>query len=289
MAVATDTNRTAFLGAVLGLVKTYNLDGIDFDWEYPNKQGIGCNIISPNDSANFLVFLQALRQQAPNLVISLAVGITPFLDATGTPMTDVSGFAKVVDHIAIMAYDIWGSWSTGGVGPNAPLDDSCAPVKDGSATSAVEAWTAANFPADQIALGVPAYGHSFHVDSTSAYSSAGVLAAYPPFDKALQPLGNDDGNGTITNDQCGNPTGPGGVFDFYAMIDSGFLNMNGDPAPGIDYRWDNCSQTVIAKGNFINAQGLKGYSMWQSQGDYNNILTKALHAAMGIQSDCSTD
>ena len=30
-------------------------------WEYPNRQGVGCNTISPSDSANFLSFLQELR------------------------------------------------------------------------------------------------------------------------------------------------------------------------------------------------------------------------------------
>ena len=70
-------------------------------WEYPNKQGIGCNIISTNDSANFLTFLQTLRSQvgAQNLIISAAVSITPFAGPDGTPMTDVSGFAEVLDYI----------------------------------------------------------------------------------------------------------------------------------------------------------------------------------------------
>lgn len=49
-----------------------------------------------------------------------------------------------------MAYDIWGAWSTTGVGPNAPLDDTCATNKAGSATSAVNAWIAAKFPADKV-------------------------------------------------------------------------------------------------------------------------------------------
>jgi len=47
-----------------------------------------------------------------------------------------------------MNYDVWGSWSTG-VGPNAPLDDSCAPTKTGSASSGVKAWESAGFPASK--------------------------------------------------------------------------------------------------------------------------------------------
>jgi chitinase len=70
-------------------------------WEYPSKQGIGCNTMSTNDSANFLTFLQTLRSQngAQDLIISAAVSITPFAGPAGTPMTDVSAFAKALDYI----------------------------------------------------------------------------------------------------------------------------------------------------------------------------------------------
>ena len=94
-AVATDANRTVFAKAVMGVVSQYRLDGIEFvyallassfhnfiyswihSWEYPAKQGIGCNVISTNDGANFLLFLQILRAQdcAQDLTISAAVSI----------------------------------------------------------------------------------------------------------------------------------------------------------------------------------------------------------------------
>lgn len=117
-AVATAENITLFVQAALDLVTTYDLDGLDFEcvvryhamtlylielssWEYPNKQGVGCNTISPDDSANFLSFLQALRQEpaGKNLTLSAAVSIKPFVGSDGTPMSDVSDFAQVLDHI----------------------------------------------------------------------------------------------------------------------------------------------------------------------------------------------
>ena len=117
-AVATDANRTAFAKAIMGVVSQYNLDGVEFEcalqsifhsfscsqirsWEYPGKQGIGCNVVSANDSTNFLSFLQTLREQdgAQNLILSTAVAITPYVGSDGTPMSDVSGFANVLDYI----------------------------------------------------------------------------------------------------------------------------------------------------------------------------------------------
>ena len=102
----------------MDVVSQYNLDGVEFEcalhssfhifsrsrihsWEYPGKQGIGCNVVSANDSTNFLSFLQTLRGQdgAQNLILSAAVAVTPFVGSDGTAMSDVSGFAKVLDYI----------------------------------------------------------------------------------------------------------------------------------------------------------------------------------------------
>ncbi|KAI0263099.1 glycoside hydrolase [Gloeopeniophorella convolvens] len=304
-AVATDANRTAFAKAVMGVVSQYKLDGIEFDWEYPNKQGIGCNAISANDSANFLSFLQTLRSQdgAQDLILSAAVSITPFVGTDGTPMSDVSGFAKVLDYIEVMNYDIWGPWSST-VGPNAPLDDSCASSPEGSAMSAVKAWSGAGFPANQIILGVASYGHSFHVDSSSAVDASGALQFDAPFDKSQQPAGDKWDSTAGGVDQCGNPNVVGGIFDFWGLIDGGFLTDNGTAASGIDYSFDNCSQTPFvynptsqvmvsyddaisftAKGKYIADAGLAGFAMWEAGGDSKDILLDAISSAVGVDAD----
>ncbi|KAG6851817.1 hypothetical protein C0991_005770 [Blastosporella zonata] len=148
-------NRTAFVNTCYNLLMNNNLDGLDFDWEFPNQLGIGCNDMSANDTPNFISFLQELRAKlGPDYMITLAVGAKPYLDVNGVPMTNVSAIADVVDHISIMAYDFNGPFSTSGgiVGPNAPVDDSCSTILTGSLTSAVEAWTAANFPANKVCM-----------------------------------------------------------------------------------------------------------------------------------------
>ncbi|TBU57448.1 glycoside hydrolase [Dichomitus squalens] len=305
-AVATEANRTAFVKTMTGLISKYDLDGLDFDWEYPNKQGAGCNIISQDDSQNFLSFLQALRSQVgDNITLTAAAGITPFAGPDGTPMSDVSGFADVLDWVAIMNYDVWGSWSTY-VGPNAPLNDTCASAADqqGSAVSAVNAWTAANFPANQLVLGVASYGHSFSVPNSAALSGSGAaLAPYPAFDASNQPMGDSWDAQSPESNMCGvvTPAGPSGIFDFWGLVEGGFLTMNGTAASGIDYRFDECSQTpyvynpstqvmvsyddrssFTAKGKFISEQGLLGFAMWEAGGDYNDILLNAISEAIGI-------
>lgn len=298
--VATAENRTAFVRTVINFVRQYNLDGVNFDWEYPDKQGIGCNIINSDDTANFLSFLQQLREESSNLTISAAVSLTPFRDSSGNPSTDVSAFAKVLDYVAIMDYDVWGSWSTG-VGPNAPLDDSCASSSEqqGSAAFAVKAWSNAGMPVDQIVLGVPSYGHSYSVNTSDAFvPGTKTLTAYPAFNSSDQPVGDAWGD-TGSVDACGIYQGPGGTFNFWGLVDGGFLNSEGTTAPGIYYRFDSCSQTpyvynetsevmvsydnaesFTAKGIFIKNTGLLGYAMWEAGGDYNNILIDAINSAV---------
>jgi len=116
-------------------------------WEFPNRQGIGCNQISPNseDVPNFLTYLQQLRQdpRGSSLILSAAVPIQPynwnftttdyftstFLNPSNAsafangdssnstrfygaepsigPSGYLSSFASVLDFIAIMNYDVW--------------------------------------------------------------------------------------------------------------------------------------------------------------------------------------
>ncbi|OAX39729.1 glycoside hydrolase family 18 protein [Rhizopogon vinicolor AM-OR11-026] len=296
--VATAENRTMFAKTIIDFVNQYDLDGVNFDWEYPNHQGIGCNTISPNDTANFLSLLQELRQDptGASITLSAAVSISPFADSNGNPSTDVSGFAGVLDYIAIMNYDIWGSWSTA-VGPNAPLADSCAAAADqqGSAVSAVNTWSSAGMPVDQIVLGVAAYGHSFSVSPSDAFvPGTKALAAYPAFNSSNQPLGDAwDDTGSV--DACGVYEGPGGTFTLWGLVDGGFLTPEGTTAPGIYSRYDLCSETpyvynetsevmvsydnavsFAVKGVYIKSSGLRGYAMWEAGGDYNNILIDAI-------------
>jgi chitinase len=146
-----------------------------------------------------------------------------------------------------MNYDVWGSFSTS-VGPNAPLNDSCAPASNqqGSAVSAVQAWTQAGFPANKIILGVAAYGHSFRVRKGDALDASGNINLFAPFDKADQPAG-DKWDGTAGGvDICGNPNVVGGVFTFWGLVDAGFLNADGSHSCETQYTFDDCSKTVRA-------------------------------------------
>ncbi|ESK94160.1 glycoside hydrolase family 18 protein [Moniliophthora roreri MCA 2997] len=300
-AVSTPEKRTAFVKTIVDFAKKYDADCIDLNWEYPAKQGIGCNTIDKDDTPHFLSFLEELHA-ATELPISAAVGIVPFNDAAGNPITDVSGFAKVFEHIVIMNYDVWGPWGST-VGPNAPLNDTCAAPanQQGSAVSAVNAWIKAGMPAEKIVLGVPAYGHGFTVKKEDAFQKGSTtkLAKYPPFDNKNRPNGDkwDDKAG---KDVCGNDNPAGGIFTFWGMVDNGYLKEDGTPK--VPHRFDDCSKTPYVynpdkqimisyddaksmdhKGHFIKNFGLAGFSLWNAAGDYHDILVDAVRHGAGFK------
>ncbi|EPT00833.1 hypothetical protein FOMPIDRAFT_137426 [Fomitopsis schrenkii] len=157
--VMTSANRGAFVQACVDAVNTYNLDGIDIDWEYPNQPGDN-HPYSPSDAANLLSFFTALRSAlGTGKIISAAVSDLPWVGSNGSPLTDVSAYAKQMTYANIMNYDVFAASAT--PGPNAPLGNICGNSTQPhySAEAAVKQWTAAGFPAGQLMLGVPFYGY----------------------------------------------------------------------------------------------------------------------------------
>lgn len=297
-------NRKAFVKTVTDFAKKYDLDGLNFDWQYPDdtESGNGCDAENKDDTAHFLLFLQDLRRHplGSKLILSAATSIAPFNGPDGSPLSDVSGFAKVLDFIAILNYDIWGSWSPT-VGPNAPLNHTCAATQNqaGSAVSAVHKWHKAGMPFKKIVLGVASYGHSFRVSKADALKtgSRDILASYPKFDASVKPRG-DSWDSVAGVDDCGNAVSPGGIVHFWGLIQLGYLNPDGTVKEGILSRYDKCSQTpyvynpksktmvsydnaqsFAAKGKFIHENKLKGFSMWETGGDYNDILLDSIRKA----------
>ncbi|GAA6056603.1 hypothetical protein JCM3770_006662 [Rhodotorula araucariae] len=166
-AVATSSRRTKFVQSIVNLVNQYNLDGVDIDWEYPGTSGADGNQISSSDTANLLKFLTELRAAMPTKLLSTCTTHQAYIGADGSPLTDVSAFAKVLDHILVMNYDVWGASST--PGPNAPLRDDCSGSLQPNANmqSSINSWTKAGMPASKILMGIPAYGY---VSSSTAKS-----------------------------------------------------------------------------------------------------------------------
>ena len=108
-AVANPESRQTLVNNLLSVYTQYQVDGIDIDWEYPGQVGQSGNKATPNDTLNFLSFLQLLKTALPvGAKITAAVPSVPFAGADGKPLGDVSAFAKALDWVLLMNYDVWG-------------------------------------------------------------------------------------------------------------------------------------------------------------------------------------
>ncbi|KAF9019229.1 glycoside hydrolase [Hymenopellis radicata] len=165
-AMAESDSRSTFVKNIVSLYKKMGVDGVDIDWEYPGQKGEG-NKFSPDDTANYLLFLRALRKALPSKAkITAAVTPEPWVDETGSPAKDLKDFAEVLDWVLIMNYDV-NVPPQQFPGPNAPLRDACGNAKRpmASAEGGLKAWKAAGFPANKVALGIAAYGYIHKSDA----------------------------------------------------------------------------------------------------------------------------
>ncbi|KAL8276833.1 hypothetical protein RQP46_010764 [Phenoliferia psychrophenolica] len=243
--VSSASSRKSLAGDLSSFANKWGFEGVDIDWEYPNKQGIGCNNISSADSANLLLFAKELKSQlGSSKIITAAVSMTGFVGPEGAVLSDFSEYAKYIDYINIMSYDVTGSWS-GKTGPNSPLN---ACNSDAGANTAIEVWTGGGFPANQILLGTAAYGYAF--TTTSSQLSNTTIGSfdsqiYQSMSSTLPKGDSSDVYSTGSTDVCGTTSsGYSGYWEMNELISEGLLSSDEKTGKsGFTRYWDDCTST----------------------------------------------
>ncbi|KAJ7276522.1 glycoside hydrolase superfamily [Mycena haematopus] len=266
--VATDHSRKTFVENIYSLYIRFNLDGIDIDWEYPGYQGQAGNEVSEYDTANFLAFLKLLRDWLPSdAAISAAALTIPFYGPDGEPMTDVSEFAKYLDWILIMNYDVWGASST--PGPNAPLVDAChnSTQPEASAAAAAKAWTSAGFPASQLVLGVPSYGYVSKSTATRLRTRQNQVQSVKLASGGQIQFRDLVEQGALVRNSNGSFSGGGGFTRYYDECScTPFLRS---PSSGQIVTYDD-PQSLGLKAALAKRTGMLGVNMFDWTGDTDN-------------------
>ncbi|KAJ2851071.1 hypothetical protein IWW36_001418 [Coemansia brasiliensis] len=290
-------SRSKLLDSMVSYVKQYNLDGIDIDFEYPGRLGNTCNIYDEaNDTPNLLAFLKDLRKKFSSefgdnkdksKLITLAVRVQPF-DVNGSPASDVSEFAKYVDFANIMAYDINGAWNEK-TGPNAPFEyDKQKETTPLSFVSAIDAWTKAGWPANQLVAGLGFYGRSTQTKQDMRVEDGNQ---YQP---QLHDVPLGDSEDAPWYDKCAGITSASGTWQWKHLRDQGVLVQPDTAASPWIRQWDNVSQTpwlfnpdkklflsyddpksIRIKSDYAASKGLAGVMLWSINMDYNNELIDA--------------
>jgi chitinase len=117
-AVLTESSRLKFAKSSVDIVRQFDLDGVDIDWEYPGMRGEEGNVFRPEDKQNFTLMFKALRdelnllekEKGKKYLLTTAVGGSKsFIEHTEM------GLAQAyLDYVLIMTYDYGGRNGTVG-------------------------------------------------------------------------------------------------------------------------------------------------------------------------------
>jgi len=160
-AVLTDTSRQRFAASAVDIIRKFDMDGIDIDWEYPGQSGYEGNVYRPEDKENYTLMFKELRRQLDELqhqtnkkyLLTTAAGaFKGFLDHT-----DMADAQQYLDYINLMTYDYSGGRQASN---HTELYASKAYKAHNNADEAVRLFTAAGIPPAKLVMGIAFYGHA---------------------------------------------------------------------------------------------------------------------------------
>ncbi|NIG54795.1 glycoside hydrolase family 18 protein [Chitinophaga sp. Cy-1792] len=174
-AVLTDTSRAAFAKSAVDIIRDYNLDGVDIDWEYPAREGEVGNVFRPEDKVNYTLMFAALRKELnllekkthkKLLLTTATAGFVGFLETT-----EMGKAQQYLDYVNIMSYDCY---SNKFAGHHTNLFPTKAFEHSRNADESIKAYIAAGVPASKLVMGIAFYGRNFKVaDSTATATGLG--------------------------------------------------------------------------------------------------------------------
>ncbi|KAI9292196.1 glycoside hydrolase, partial [Neoconidiobolus thromboides FSU 785] len=262
--MANPTIRSKFANNVHRFINDNRLDGIDIDWEYPGQPIAEGNKYDKEDSNNFILFLNELRDLIGNeKLITIAVGSTIYVG-----QTDLSKYGQVLDFINIMAYDM-NYFTSPKSGPNGGLDYEEGKGAQSSVKSSVKAWNGAGIPNDKLVIGLPFYGIISQVKenldaSTGMYANrvegTGDALTYADIKKkALSSSTEAD----ISK----------GWTRYFDQITQTPWLFNKQSKTLICY---DDIQSLVVKSQYVLNNGLRGVMIWSLNQDFNSELLNSV-------------
>ncbi len=239
-AAATPASRYNFARQVNALIKQYDLDGIDIDWEYPGTSGAGIKS-RPEDRENFTLLLTALRDViGPDKWLSVAgTGTREYLNKSA----EINKIAPLINYFNLMSYDFTaGATGAQGQKHQANLYESELSLPGYSVDIMVNNLIEAGMPSEKILMGVPFYGR---LGSTITKS----------FDQLRKDFINKNGY----------------TFKFDKEAQASYLVKDNEFAMSYD---DMLS--IYIKTQYVIDNCLGGIFSWMAPYDKANILAKAM-------------
>lgn len=187
---STNENRKAFAASTVKILKQYNADGIDLDWEYPAISGFPGHAYKPEDKQNFTSLVQELRSaMGEDYELSFAAGGSDRFLINSVEWDKVM---PLLNRVNLMSYDLVSGFS-GSTGHHTPLYSN--PLQEPSADDAVQFLDSIGVPLEKIVIGGAFYARMWEKvtkERAGLYQSGTFLKAisYPELDDILA-TGND--------------------------------------------------------------------------------------------------
>jgi len=255
---ASPTLRAKFAGECNRLIKFYNFDGIDIDWEYP---GYAPHSGTAADKVNFTLLLQNIRDSlnALGTLKNAYYKLSACFSADPALMQNIqwSNVVPLLDMINLMSYDFFGAWDCV-ANHNSPLYST--PVGNAAFNTNSAFLTLKNIhnvPPNKINLGVAFYGRS----------QMGATALYQPT--------NCNDNQVIFSDDLGTPLYYNviknmSLFNYFydnATESPYLLGKASTSAVGTFVSFDD-KKSIGKKASYIVNNNARGAIIWELTGDY---------------------
>lgn len=269
-AARTPESRDLFAATAIELMRKWNFDGVDMDWEFPTHPQ-GDIAACKEDRQNFTAIIARLRQELDRFeaqdgkkyLLSIAAGADLYyLDAT-----EMEKVASYLDYVQLMTYDMRCGFQSI-TGHHANLYNSTGDIFRISADASARNFEAAGVPRDKIVLGAAFYSRKW-VHVPNKRNGLFVIAEKP------------SPEGTIYS--CGEH-GPR-----YGDLVENYINKNGftrywDDEAKAPWVYDGSTflsyddeQSISCKVEYIKERGLKGLMFWEYFYDPTHTLLDTMY------------
>ncbi|CAN5608114.1 hypothetical protein BH10BAC3_BH10BAC3_04390 [soil metagenome] len=252
------SSRVNFAASVVKVLKEYNADGIDLDWEYPTIEGFPGHPYAASDKQNFTELIRELRKQmGQHYELSFAAGgFQSFL----TTSVDWKAIMPLINRVNLMTYDLVNGYSQL-TGHHTALYSRSEQVE--STDNCVQYLLKQGLPAKKLVIGAAFYARVWENVSDSSnglYQSGKFLRGvdYKEFDTYLS---SDSGWTKYWDDTAKAPYAYNVPLKQFATYDD--------------------EKSLEAKVNYVHKHHLGGIMFWELMNDtFTNGRLDAIYNAL---------